>query len=91
MPPCFNEIYASPESLMLKPATPASDVFSLCATLAFLFTGKHPAAGETLLERIEAVLRGDLVTDGAPAIVREGLATDPNRRPTIDKLAAALA
>lgn len=47
--------YMPPEILRGEPATSASDVFSLGAFLYELFAGKHPFAGATPLDVLEAI------------------------------------
>lgn len=89
--PCFEQVYQSPEALALRPVTPASDVFSLCATLAYLLDGEPPFAGATLVDRLAAALRGAHRQLGGPAVLRAGLAADPERRPSAAAVAAALA
>jgi hypothetical protein len=90
VPPCFDEVYLSPEALSLLPLTPASDVFSLCATLAYVLEGAPPFPGDTMLERMSAALRGAARAHALDPVIGEGLAADPSRRPTIDAIVAAL-
>jgi len=89
--PCFEQVYLSPEALALRPVTAASDVFSLCATLAYLFDGEPPFAGANLIERIGAAMRGAHRELGLPAVVRAGLAVEPEQRPCAAELVELLA
>lgn len=95
VPPCFEEIYQSPEQLTLRPFGPASDVFSLAATLAFLFTGRPPFEGVNVLHRMSAAAQGQ---HGSLADAHElgpvlaaALSLQPEARPAIGALRAALA
>ncbi|HLL21498.1 MAG TPA: hypothetical protein VK427_05175 [Kofleriaceae bacterium] len=88
VPPCFEEVYLSPEAIALAPATAASDVFSLAATIAFLLTRTPPFAGNAHHERMSAALHGR-TSLRLPDIVRAGLHPDPARRPPADALRAA--
>jgi hypothetical protein len=90
VPPCFDEIYLSPEALMLRPLTPASDVFSLCATLVYLLEGAHPFAGDTIMERVTAALHGNARLGSVEPVIRAGLSVDPAGRPDARTLAVAL-
>jgi hypothetical protein len=91
VPPCFDEVYLSPEAISLEAITPASDVFSLCATLVYLLEGEPPFPGESLMERITAAMHGrPRPTAVAPAIIA-GLAADPRKRPDVTAILAALA
>jgi hypothetical protein len=91
VPPCFVEIYLSPEALSLSPVTAASDVFSLCATLVYLFDGAPPFPGDTVLQRMGAALRGEVRPVAVELMVRAGLAVDPRERPEAHSIVAALA
>ncbi len=90
VPPCFDEVYLSPEAISLAPLTLASDVFSLCATLVFILEGAPPFAGDSLLERIAAALRGTTRPLSVPSVIAAGLATDPTHRPDVVAVRAAL-
>jgi hypothetical protein len=90
VPPCFDHIYASPETLALRPTTAASDVFSLCATLAYLFDGKPPFEGGNLIEELTAAIHGAHRPMTLPAPLRAGFATDPGQRPAAAVVLAAL-
>ena len=90
VPPCFDEVYLSPEALSLAPVTRASDVFSLCATLHYLLEGAPPFAGANLLERMAAALRGTPRVRASEPAIRAGLSADPGDRPDARAIAAAL-
>ena len=85
--PCFEHMYMSPEAVVLRPITTASDVFSLCATLAYLIDGEPPFAG-TVVEQLSAIVHGAHRDVAAPLVA--GLARDPASRPTAAEIAAAL-
>lgn len=89
--PCFEHVYMSPEAVALRPITTASDVFSLCATLAYLFDGEPPFKGASVLEQMSAAMRGAHRETSLPAAVRAGLAADPTRRPVASAVVSALA
>ncbi|MFC9592358.1 PQQ-binding-like beta-propeller repeat protein [Streptomyces sp. NPDC056944] len=82
--------YMSPEQAFGHPLTPASDVFSLGATLVFASRGAGPFDGEDGAARPQDVLRRvaheepDLsaVPDGLRLLVAACLAKDPGGRPT---------
>ncbi len=94
--------YAAPEVLSGEPATPASDVYGLGATLHAAARGESPfggEAGESLTARVGRVLTqppADLRTVGVPsalaAVIESCMAKDPAQRPaTADQLQALLA
>jgi hypothetical protein len=88
--PCFEQVYLSPEALVLRPVTAASDVFSLCATLAYLFDSEPPFPGDTVIERLRAAVRAEHRELDLPPAICAGLSADPARRPTAAAVAAAL-
>ncbi len=83
--------YAAPEVLGGDPATPASDVYGLGATLHAALAGRAPFAGtegESFAARIGRVMTQpppDLRAQGVPpalaAVVEAALAKDPAERP----------
>jgi serine/threonine protein kinase len=84
--------YLAPEVIEGRPSSPASDVHSWGATLAFAATGRPPYGGgsyETIFYRIVSG-RADL--DGAPAplvpLLSSALSRDPAHRPSADLLSA---
>lgn len=86
--------YLSPEQAAAEEAGPASDVFSLGATLAFAATGRPPfgdARPEALLYRVG---HEDPDLAGVPGPLRGLLAAclqrDPERRPPVGRLPALL-
>jgi serine/threonine-protein kinase PknK len=82
--------YAPPEILDGQSPTPASDVYSLAATLVHLLTGTPPFTGDTdsgfapLLRRVYEQEIPDLAGYGAPpaldAVLRTAMSKDPARR-----------
>ncbi|MGI9602545.1 MAG: protein kinase domain-containing protein [Acidimicrobiales bacterium] len=92
----FTPGYAPPETIQGDPATPASDVYSLGATLYALVTSDHPFAedGEsniyTLIHRILNDQLDDTRQHGVPdavaSIIEDCTAKDPARRPSMDEL-----
>src|ERR1700683_703072 len=84
--------YLPPEVIEGRPSSPASDVHSWGATLAFAATGRPPYGSgsyETIFYRIVSG-RADL--DGAPAallpLLASALSRDPAHRPSADWLSA---
>jgi serine/threonine protein kinase len=84
-------LYMSPEILRGETATSASDVFSLGTLLYELWTGRHPFAGETPLDVLEAiecrvvempsVVRAD-VPPRVDSLILRMLDRDPALRPS---------
>ncbi|HYI07678.1 MAG TPA: response regulator [Thermoanaerobaculia bacterium] len=82
--------YAAPERILGKPATPASDVFSLAAILFHALTGRPPFRGSTPAEVMLSVcadkpielssLRPDVPADVA-ALLQRALSRDIGQRP----------
>lgn len=83
--------WAAPEVLEGKPASPASDVYSLAASLHAAITGRSPHAPgpdepmATTVARIASEPAPDLTRFGVPSAVSDviaaALAKDPARRP----------
>jgi eukaryotic-like serine/threonine-protein kinase len=82
--------YASPEqaSMGQKPVARPSDIYSLCAVLFHVVTGR-PAVEGTSVEMVLAVQKGGLpgprdvaaeVPEGLDRIVRQGMSSDPSDR-----------
>ncbi|MEU0402822.1 serine/threonine-protein kinase, partial [Streptomyces sp. NPDC006197] len=87
--------FAAPEQARGEPTTPASDVFSLGATLFHLVTGRSPYRGMghgTAMEQLVRAAEADLdltgLPDGAAELVLPCLAPDPAARPTPEALLA---
>jgi Protein kinase domain len=79
--------YMAPEQARdTRQATPASDVFSLGATLLFAATGHAPYEGETVMDVLVLLATQDPDLTGLPAelagIVAPCLERDPRNRPT---------
>jgi hypothetical protein len=73
--PCFDQFFLAPEVLAQpdRPASPAADVFSICAMLALWLTGEHPFEGEGMLQAM-AISAG----------TRRAVAVAPQFRPVLD-------
>ncbi|MFD5115434.1 MULTISPECIES: protein kinase [unclassified Streptomyces] len=85
--------YAAPEQARGEVTTPASDVFSLGATLFFLAVGRAPyrdGGSGPALEQLVRAAHGDLDVTGLPpgleSLVLPCLALDPADRPTPARL-----
>ncbi|WP_131736200.1 serine/threonine-protein kinase [Actinomadura roseirufa] len=87
--------YLAPELIEGERATPASDVFSWAATVAFAATGRPPFGRGSLHGVCFRILRGEVDLEGVPepvaGLVRRALRRDPAARPTARWLAGALA
>ncbi|MCX4752060.1 serine/threonine-protein kinase [Kitasatospora purpeofusca] len=86
--------FMSPEQVEGRELTPASDVFSLGATLAVACAGRPAFAGESLPRVLFAVLHAEPELSGVPVglrpLVAACLAKDPAARPTPHAVLAAL-
>ncbi|MFF2851334.1 serine/threonine-protein kinase [Streptomyces sp. NPDC058001] len=86
--------FLAPEQVRGAPVTPATDVFSLGATLAYAATADSPfghGGSEVMLYRVvheEAHLQG--VPDALAPLVRACLAKDPEERPSTLQLSLRL-
>ncbi|MEV1022447.1 serine/threonine-protein kinase [Streptomyces sp. NPDC050264] len=86
--------FLAPEQVRGAAVTPATDVFSLGATLAYTATGESPfghGSSEVMLYRVvheEAQLRG--VPDALAPLLRACLAKDPEERPSTLQLSLRL-
>ncbi|CAM5498199.1 Protein kinase OS=Streptomyces fumanus OX=67302 GN=GCM10018772_47340 PE=4 SV=1 [Streptomyces fumanus] len=86
--------FLAPEQVRGAAVTPATDVFSLGATLAYAATGDSPfghGSSEVMLYRVvheEAQLQG--VPDALAPLVRACLAKDPEERPSTLQLSLRL-
>ncbi|MEU3447329.1 protein kinase [Streptomyces thermolilacinus] len=85
--------FAAPEQARGEPTSPASDVFSLGATLFHLATGRSPyrdMGQGTAIEQLVRAAEGDLDLTGLPGeldgLVLPCLALDPADRPTPHEL-----
>jgi len=92
-------LYASPEQVLGKPLTEASDVFSLGSVMFKVLTARPPFAGETVGEVFEAIATTSPpflreVAVGVPedlqAICLACLAWNPTDRPTASEVALEL-
>ena len=77
--------YAAPEVLAGEAPSPASDVFSLAAVVYELVSGKPPFPGAE--RSTPPVLLNDQQLN---AVIRAGLAAEPNQRPTAREMVVAL-
>ncbi|WP_431912090.1 serine/threonine-protein kinase [Nonomuraea jabiensis] len=82
--------FMSPEQAEGRPATPASDVFSLGAVLAVACTGRDPFTGPAAPQILYNVVHTEpdlsMIPEGLRRIVEECLAKDPDLRPTPGRL-----
>ncbi|MFJ8429839.1 serine/threonine-protein kinase [Kitasatospora sp. NPDC094019] len=86
--------FMSPEQVEGRELTPASDVFSLGATLAVACAGRPAFGGESLPRILFAVLHAEPELSGVPSglrpLVAACLAKDPAARPTPQEVLAAV-
>ncbi len=87
--------YLAPELIEGERATPASDVFSWAATVAYAATGRPPFGRGSLHGVCFRILRGEADLDGVPepvaGLLRAAFRRDPARRPPARWFAGALA
>ena len=87
--------FLAPELIEGERPTPASDVFSWAATVAFAGTGRPPFGAGTLPAVCYRILRGDHDLEGIgeplASLLPLGLRREPARRPTARWFAGALA
>jgi hypothetical protein len=88
--------YMAPEQARdTRQATPASDVFSLGATILFAATGHAPYEGETVMDVLVRLATEPPDLAGLPAeltdLVESCLERDPRRRPSSASIVARLA
>jgi hypothetical protein len=86
--------YMSPEQVVGRPVTPASDVFCLGAVLAMACTRRDPFTGPATMDILDNVVRAEpdlrAVPERLREVVRWCLAKDPARRPTPAQLLVSL-
>jgi len=84
--------YMAPEVLVGEVSTAASDVYSLGVVLYECLSGRRPHDGSTLVEVIAQVIDSDppLLADPLGELVARMLSRDPNQRPSLAVIAAAL-
>jgi serine/threonine-protein kinase len=92
--------YLSPEQARGRPATPASDRYSLAVVAYELLCGRRPFAGETAIAQARARVEQDPATPTGPCgmasdALKHGLAREPADRPAsasafVDELEDAL-
>src|SRR5579863_5682266 len=77
--------YLAPEVIEGRPSSPASDVHSWGATMAFAATGRTPYPGDSYEQIFFRIVSGQPDLDGVPAamlpLVSAALDKDPARRP----------
>jgi hypothetical protein len=82
--------YMSPEQVMGRPTTPASDLFSLGAVLFLACTGQDPFSGASALHTLYNVVHSEPDLGAIPLRLREivgrCLDKDPEKRPTAAQL-----
>ncbi|HYB47806.1 MAG TPA: serine/threonine-protein kinase, partial [Streptosporangiaceae bacterium] len=84
--------YLAPEVIEGQPSSPASDVHSWGATMAFAATGRPPYGGGSYESIFYRIVSGQADLAGAPAplvpLLTAALARDPARRPSASWLSA---
>ena len=84
--------YLAPEVIEGRPSSPASDVHSWGATMAFAATGRTPYPGDSYEQIFFRIVSGQPDLEGVPAamlpLVSAALARDPARRPAATWLSA---
>ncbi|WP_143684298.1 serine/threonine-protein kinase, partial [Streptomyces diastatochromogenes] len=78
--------YMAPEQWTGAPASPTADVYAATATFFECLTGHKPYSGDNIaelaLQHVDAPVPADEVPEPVRALVRRGLAKDPEERPT---------
>ncbi|RKS08949.1 serine/threonine protein kinase [Nocardiopsis sp. Huas11] len=78
--------YMAPEQIQGLPASPAGDMFSWAAVMAFAATGRHAFPGENTMAVIDRVLSQEPELEGVPErllpVLRRCLDKDPAARPS---------
>ena len=96
----YTVVHAAPEILEGKPATTASDLYSLGSTLYTLLAGQAPFAAEAragLAPLITRILANDVPDIARPVppelehLLRRAMAAQPQDRPSAAELCASLA
>jgi hypothetical protein len=91
--PPFAETYLALEVLMGAQPSPASDVYSLCAMLAYWVQGRHPFVRGSAMAQLQAMMNESPDCDSLPeplsAVIARGLSPDAQRRPTVAELRRA--
>ena len=86
--------YLAPEILYGDDATPASDVHSWAATVAYAATGRAPFGRGPSTAIMDRVRRGEHDLDGVPddlrPVLEAALDPEPSRRPSLDRIASWL-
>ncbi|GAB2485747.1 serine/threonine-protein kinase [Nocardiopsis aegyptia] len=78
--------YMAPEQIQGLPASPAGDMFSWAAVMAFAATGRHAFPGENTMAVIDRVLDSEPELEGVPErllpVLGRCLDKDPGARPS---------
>jgi predicted Ser/Thr protein kinase len=86
--------YVAPEIIFRNESSPASDVFSLGATLVFAATGNHLVADGTMYSQIMQITTGQFDLGGVPMELRplivRCISAEPKYRPTAEEVARVL-
>ncbi|MGI5225528.1 serine/threonine-protein kinase [Actinoallomurus sp. CA-142502] len=86
--------YMAPEQIAGERVSPASDVFSWAATMAFAATGRSPFGGGSIPTVINRITQGEADLSGVPVallpVLERCLAKDPAVRPTAQQLMLTL-
>ena len=86
--------YIAPEIIFRNESGPASDVFSLGATLVFAASGKHLIADGTMYAQVMQITTGKFDLEAVPKELRplvvRCISPEPRDRPTADELARIL-
>jgi sugar lactone lactonase YvrE len=87
--------YMAPEQANGQPSTPASDLWSLGATLYAAVEGRPPFDGRDFMATLSALLTADphppMRAGRLTGLLNALLRKDPGQRPTADQVAASLA
>lgn len=82
--------YLPPEIAVGDPATPASDVHSWAAVVAYAATGRPPFGEGNSMKLMDRARRGEHDLEGVPQPLRgllaQALSPDPADRPTLDEV-----
>ncbi|WP_018348742.1 serine/threonine-protein kinase [Longispora albida] len=84
--PAGTPSYMAPEQWHGRPANPQTDIYAATATFFECVTGHKPFRADTMQDMQAAHEQAPIPVDAAPepirALIRRGLAKDPNQRPS---------